>query len=152
LLFEREKAMIWANTTNDFSSGEFHRYLFGRWIFSRGLPKSSTSICLYDGESTSVERSIIMSHVFISYSRKDSETVDRIVQRLEAENFTVWIDQEEIHGGDLWREAIVEAVDHAYAFVLKLSPSSVALDNVRKEVDLADGAGKALLPLYFAQA
>jgi hypothetical protein len=24
-----------------------------------------------------------MSHVFISYSRKDSETVDRIVQRLE---------------------------------------------------------------------
>jgi hypothetical protein len=93
-----------------------------------------------------------MSHVFISYSRKDSETVDRILQRLEAENFTVWIDREEIHGGDLWREAIVEAVDNAYAFVLMLSPSSVASDNVRKEVDLADGAGKALLPLYLAQA
>jgi hypothetical protein len=93
-----------------------------------------------------------MSHVFISYSRKDSETVDRILRRLEMENFTVWIDREEIHGGDLWREAIVEAVDNAYAFVLMLSPSSVASDNVRKEVDLADGAGKALLPLLLTQA
>ena len=62
--------------------------------------------------------------------------------------YGVWIDREEIHGGDLWREAIVEAVDHAYAFVLMLSPASVASDNVRKEVDLADGAGKALLPFF----
>jgi hypothetical protein len=93
-----------------------------------------------------------MSHVFISYSRKDSKTVDSIVQRLEAEDFAVWIDREEIHGGDLWREAIVEAVDNAYVFVLMLSPNSVASDNVRKEVDLADGAGKALLPMMLAQA
>src|SRR6266508_4932291 len=95
---------------------------------------------------------ITMSHVFISYSRKDSETVDQIVTRLEAENFTVWIDREDIHGGELWREAIVEAVDNAYAFVLMLSPYSVASNNVRKEVDLAEGAGKSLLPLLLAQA
>src|SRR6266498_3340468 len=93
-----------------------------------------------------------MSHVFVSYSRKDSETVDHIVARLEAENFTVWIDREDIHGGELWRESIVEAVDNTYAFVLMLSPYSVASDNVRKEVDLAEGAGKALLPLLLAQA
>ena len=30
LLFEREKAMIWANIINGASSGEFHSYLFGR--------------------------------------------------------------------------------------------------------------------------
>ncbi|HSJ90258.1 MAG TPA: TIR domain-containing protein [Anaerolineales bacterium] len=92
-----------------------------------------------------------MSHVFISYSRRDSEAVDQIVTRLEAENFTVWIDREDIHGGDLWREAIVEAVDNAYAFVLMLSPASAASDNVRKEVDLAEGAGKSLLPTLLAQ-
>lgn len=92
-----------------------------------------------------------MSHVFISYSRKDSEVVDQIVTRLEAQNFIVWIDREAIHGGDLWREAIVEAVDNAYVFVLMLSPSSAASDNVRKEVDLAEGAGKALLPTLLAQ-
>lgn len=36
-----------------------------------------------------------MSHVFVSYSRRESETVDRLVARLELENFHVWIDREE---------------------------------------------------------
>ncbi len=91
-----------------------------------------------------------MSHVFVSYSRKDSETVDHIVARLDEDKFDTWIDREEIHGGDLWREEIVEAIDNAYAFVLMLSPDSVASDNVRKEVDLSEQAGKALVPLLLA--
>jgi TIR domain len=93
-----------------------------------------------------------MSHVFVSYSRKDSGTVDHIVARLDADKFDTWIDREEIHGGDLWREEIVEAIDNAYAFVLMISPDSVASDNVRKEVDLAEGGNKALVPLLLAPA
>ena len=93
-----------------------------------------------------------MKHVFISYSRKDSATVDHIVARLDEDKFEAWIDREEIHGGDLWREEIVEAIDNAYAFVLMLSPASVASDNVRKEVDLAEGAAKALIPVLLAPA
>ncbi len=93
-----------------------------------------------------------MKHVFISYSRKDSATVDHIVARLDEDKFEAWIDREEIHGGDLWREEIVEAIDDAYAFVLMLSPDSVASDNVRKEVDLAEGAAKALIPVLLAPA
>src|SRR6266498_1630225 len=93
-----------------------------------------------------------MKHVFISYSRKDSATVDHIVAGLDEDKFEAWIDREEIHGGDLWREEIVEAIDDAYAFVLMLSPDSVASDNVRKEVDLAEGAAKALIPVLLAPA
>ena len=93
-----------------------------------------------------------MSHVFVSYSRKDSETVDHIVARLDEDKFDAWMDREEIHGGDLWREEIVEAIDNAYAFVLMLSPGSVASDNVRKEVDVAEGAAKALIPVLLAPA
>lgn len=93
-----------------------------------------------------------MSHVFVSYSRKDSETVDQIVARLTEDGLEVWIDREEIHGGDLWREEIVEAIDNAYAFALMLSPASVVSDNVRKEVDLAEGATKALIPVLLAPA
>lgn len=83
-----------------------------------------------------------MRHIFVSYSRKDSKTVDHIVARLIQEGFEVWIDREEITGGELWREAIVKAIDSAYAFILMVSPGSVASDNVRKEIDLADGAKK----------
>ena len=120
--------------------------------FSAERPKCADSPFLCDACFHDLFWDIVMGHVFISYSRKDSETVDRIVARLHAENFTVWIDREEIHGGDLWREAIVEAVDNAYVFLLMLSPYSVESDNVRKEVDLAEGAGKALLPLLLAQS
>ena len=91
-----------------------------------------------------------MRHVFVIYSRIDSEGVDHIVARLGNDGFNVWLDREVIKGGDVWREAIVEAVDNAYACVLMLSPNSVASDNVRKEVDLADGASKYLIPLMLA--
>jgi len=91
-----------------------------------------------------------MNHIFISYSRKDSEVVDGIVARLTQDGFKVWIDREDIKGGELWREAIVEAVDTAYACILMLSPDSVASNNVRKEVDLTEGAGKALVPVLLA--
>ena len=88
-----------------------------------------------------------MNHIFISYSRKDNKTVDEIVARLNSDGVDVWMDREAIRPGELWREAIVKAVDNAYACVLMLSANSVASENVRKEVDLADGADKGLVPL-----
>lgn len=91
-----------------------------------------------------------MSHVFVSYSRKDSETVDHIVARLNKDGLDVWIDREDIKGGELWHESIVEAIDRAYAFVLMLSPSSLASDNVRKEVDVAEGSKRELVPVLLA--
>jgi len=91
-----------------------------------------------------------MKHIFVSYSRIDGEAVDYIVARLEQDGFNVWIDHEEIKAGDLWQEAIVQAVDNAYAVVLMLSPGSVASDNVRKEVDLAESASKELVPVLLA--
>lgn len=91
-----------------------------------------------------------MRHIFVSYSRIDSEVVEPIVARLEQDGFHVWIDREEIKAGELWHEAIVQAVDNAYAFVLMLSPGSTASDNVRKEVDLAEDASKELVPVLLA--
>src|SRR5688572_5086315 len=91
-----------------------------------------------------------MNHVFVSYSRKDSETVAKIVARLEGEGLNVWLDREDIRGGELWRETIVKAIDNAYAFALMLSPNSVVSENVRKEVDLAEGANRHFLPVLLA--
>jgi hypothetical protein len=88
-----------------------------------------------------------MGFVFISYSRQDITTVDRIVDRLKSDEFEVWIDRANIKGGDLWTVAIVEAIDTADSFVLMLSPNSTASDNVRKEVQLAQDAKRKLFPL-----
>lgn len=81
-----------------------------------------------------------MEQVFISYSRRDSETVESIVTQLEAEGIDVWLDREDIKPGQQWRKQIVEAIDTAEAFVLNLSPDSGASDNVLKELNLAEEA------------
>ena len=91
-----------------------------------------------------------MGFIFISYSRQDTNTVDEIVARLKRDGFDVWIDRANIKGGDLWTVAIVEAIDTADSFVLMLSPSSTASDNVRKEVQLAQDASKKLFPFLLA--
>lgn len=91
-----------------------------------------------------------MSHIFISYSRKDQQTTDQIVSRLKERGFKVWIDHEGIKGGKLWRVEIVEAIDNADAVVLMLSPNSAASDNVRKEVDLAESSNRKIFPVLLA--
>jgi len=81
-----------------------------------------------------------MSHVFMSYSRRDTAVVDTIVERLEKAGVNVWIDREDIGAGRQWRAQIVEAIDTAEAFVLNVSEHSIASVNVLKELNLAEDA------------
>src|SRR5262245_56241671 len=85
-----------------------------------------------------------MGKIFISYSRRDVEMVDRIVGKMENTGMSIWIDREAIKAGNLWRTQIVEAIDTCDAFVLILSSSSAASDNVRKEIDLAQDSGRKI--------
>lgn len=78
-----------------------------------------------------------MSHVFVSYSRRDKEVVDRIVHAMEQSGMKIWIDREAIKAGNSWRVQIVEAIDTCDAFVLMLSSNSAISENVQKEIILA---------------
>lgn len=82
-----------------------------------------------------------MAQVFTSYSRRDTETVDTIVGKMAEAGISVWIDRADIEAGNMWRVQIVQAIDTCPAFVLMLSPSSAASDNVRKEIDLSQDSG-----------
>ena len=88
-----------------------------------------------------------MTQVFTSYSRRDTEVVDSIVARMTQAGITVWIDREAIKAGNQWRVQIVEAIDTCLAFILMLSPSSAASDNVRKEIDLSQESGRTIFAL-----
>jgi hypothetical protein len=41
-----------------------------------------------------------MGHIFLSYSRDDIEIVGPLIGRLGAAGVTVWIDREDVQGGD----------------------------------------------------
>ena len=87
-----------------------------------------------------------MTQVFTSYSRRDTETVDTIVEKMSQAGIDVWIDRSDIQAGDRWRVQIVRAIRTSPAFVLMLSPSSAESDNVRKEIDLSQGYERPIFP------
>jgi len=86
-----------------------------------------------------------MGQVFFSYSRKDSEIVDRFVAAIENEGMNAWVDRDDIRASKSWRQEIVEAIDVCDAFVFIMSPNSVVSTNVQKEIILAQDSNR---PLY----
>jgi hypothetical protein len=78
-----------------------------------------------------------MSHLFISYSRRDNEEVTRIAQELKDAGHTVWLDASAIQGGARWQGEIVRGIADADVFVLMLSPDAVKSENVEREVGLS---------------
>lgn len=73
------------------------------------------------------------AHLFISYSRKDSEVVRWAVSRLEAAGYTVWMDRTELLGGTPWQRVIPREIRSAEALLLMLTPNAVTSEWVRRE-------------------
>jgi len=88
-----------------------------------------------------------MSHIFISYSRKDRDLVTRIVRALEEKGLDIWIDQDDIPKGEDWEQKIYQGIESADAFVFITSPNSVESEICRREVTHALKNNKRILPI-----
>jgi len=64
-----------------------------------------------------------MSHIFISYSHKDSDYAHQLAHSLEERGLVVWID-ERIDYGTRWPRVIQENLDACAAFILVMTPRS----------------------------
>ncbi len=80
-----------------------------------------------------------MSHIFVSYSRENTDCVRRTVNRLEALGYRVWFDRTSIPGGDDWRQSIRKGVNGADAALVFWSATAATSDYVGKEVELSLG-------------
>lgn len=58
-----------------------------------------------------------MSHVFISYVRDDTKTVDRLARGLRSLGIRVWLDRDAIKPGSRWADAIRAAIREGTFFV-----------------------------------
>ncbi len=64
-------------------------------------------------------------HVFISYSRKDKEFVERLCDDLENAKVPFWIDKEDIPlGTPDWERAIKDAIEAAKLVLWIVTPDS----------------------------
>jgi len=78
-------------------------------------------------------------HIFISYKRREPDRgfTHRLADDLRRAGHEVWMDVVGIEGAVDWPAEIQRALDASYAFVLVLSPDSVASDWVRNEMSYA---------------
>jgi hypothetical protein len=86
--------------------------------------------------------------IFISYSRRDTEVMQRIVLFLRDQGFKVWVDNERlIPGTSIWEEEIEKAIKAASTVLVIMSPDSKNSEWVRREISLADQYRKHILPI-----
>lgn len=85
-------------------------------------------------------------HIFISYSKKDSDFALKLAEDLQEAGFKIWIDRT-IGGGDKWRETIEKNLKAAEEVIIVVSPNSMASEWVKHEGSAAYAWEKQLIPI-----
>ena len=89
-----------------------------------------------------------MSHqVFISYSRKDVESVNAIREILDRNGISYWIDKDGIFSGENYKEVIVDAIEASKAVIFVSSANSNASINVIRELGYAVKQSRTIIPV-----
>jgi WD40 repeat protein len=89
-----------------------------------------------------------MAQAFISYSRKDRDFVQKLVDRLTAEKREVWLDDKDIEPTAEWLKEIFKNIEAADNFLFVISPNSVVSTYARKEIDHAVLNNKRIVPIF----
>lgn len=90
--------------------------------------------------------------VFLSYSRKDLATAERLRDRLIAAGFEAYLDKHDILPGEPWQERLARLIETADTVAFLLSPDSVASPVVDWEVNEAERLAKRILPVVIRDA
>jgi hypothetical protein len=93
-----------------------------------------------------------MSHIFISYARKDIDYAGEIVDSLAENRLDTWIDWKSIPKGEDWEQEIYHGIEEADAFLFLISPESVKSEMCNKEIAHAVRNGKRILPIFISSA
>ncbi len=88
-----------------------------------------------------------MAHdVFISYSTDDANEANAIVNALESNGARCWIAARDINPGDIWAQAIMNAISGSRIAVVVFSASANSSKDVLNEVDAAIRKGLIVIP------
>jgi len=92
-----------------------------------------------------------MSHIFVSYSRTNTDFVHRLHEAFAEREHETWVDWEGIPPSDKWMESIHAAIDEAAAFLFVISPDSIASEVCGQELDYAIQHHKRLIPVLYRE-
>jgi hypothetical protein len=89
-----------------------------------------------------------MSHIFISYSRKNSMIVEKIVDALTEGDLKPWLDWKSIPKGEEVQREIYQAIEEADIFLFFVSPDSTQSKWCIDEIEHAARNNKRILPVF----
>jgi tetratricopeptide (TPR) repeat protein len=89
----------------------------------------------------------VAGYVFVSYSRRDTAYVGRLISSFEQAGILVWHDTADVRYGDPWEREVEQAVDGAAAMVVVMSPSAEASPHVADELHRMRKRGLPVLPI-----
>jgi len=85
--------------------------------------------------------------VFISHSSDDAESARDLRAVLEGAGYTCWMAPDDIVGTETWTEQILGAIHTSRAMIVLVSTAANASPHVSREVNLALGRKRAVLPI-----
>jgi hypothetical protein len=88
--------------------------------------------------------------IFISYSSADKAAAEAVCQALETVRIGCFLAHRDNKGGEVWGDAIVDALDAARAVVLILSHSALASPYVKREIERAASRDMPIVTLRIA--
>jgi peptide/nickel transport system substrate-binding protein len=90
-----------------------------------------------------------MSQIFVSYSRKDLDFVQRMAKDLQAHGLEVWYDLSGLEVGTRWGKEIQNAIQQSQYLLVVLSPNSIESEWVEKEFLYANSLKLKIIPLLY---
>jgi hypothetical protein len=91
------------------------------------------------------------SQVFISYSRKDKEFVQKLHASIVNGGVKAWVDWEGIPLSADWWAEIEAAIEGAHAFLYVISPDSIKSEVCGRELETAIRHNKRLIPILYRE-
>jgi len=88
-----------------------------------------------------------MAKLFVSYSRKDSKTAQKLIAAFKEMGQEVWVDWESIPPASDWLEQIFRGIEGADAFIFIVSPYSIKSEVCNVEIGRAALNNKRIIPV-----
>ena len=88
-------------------------------------------------------------NIFVSYSRRDLDFVEKLAKDLIDAGYEVWYDLSMIEGGDRWAQEIQAGINRSEIFAIVVTPNSMASEWVEKEYLFASRRGMKIVPLLY---
>ena len=122
---------------------------FRRVVMQRTVDFLSTPEALY--EDLCAKLSTLKPRLFISYSSKDQQFVDKLMARLKNSGERAWLNTESIPKGNHWHDEMVKALAETDVLLLVVSANSIASKWVKEEWKFFQEAGKRVLPILLEE-